>query len=74
MQPYIDPDRDSGISAYENGKDYIKIQFKDGSVYLYSYASAGSHCINQMKILAERGDGLNAYINDEKPDFASKLK
>jgi len=72
MKPYFDPNHDSGISAYENGRDYIKIQFKDGAMYLYTYASAGSHCIEKMKSLAENGDGLNAYINEEKPDYASK--
>jgi hypothetical protein len=63
MQHYRDIDGDSGISAYETGDDFIRVQFKTGSVYLYTYASAGSHHIEQMKRLAASGDGLNAYIN-----------
>ena len=63
MQRYSDIDRDSGVVAYEAGADFIRVRFSDGSIYLYNYASAGAHNIEQMKILAARGDGLNAYIN-----------
>lgn len=63
MQRYSDIDRDSGVVQYESGDDYIKVKFSDGAVYLYNYASAGSHHIENMKRLAARGDGLNAYIN-----------
>ena len=62
MERYRDIDGDSGVAAYEVGPDYIRVQFKDGSVYLYTYASAGSHNIEQMKKLAAAGDGLNAFI------------
>ena len=72
MQPYTDPDHDSGISAYEIGDDYIKVKFKDGMIYLYTYSSAGSGNVEQMKRLASQGDGLNAYINAHKPGYASK--
>jgi len=64
MQRYSDIDRDSGVVAYENGTDYIRVQFSDGSIYVYTYSSAGSHHIERMKQLATRGDGLNGYINE----------
>ena len=64
MQRYSDIDRDSGVIAYEYGIDYIRIQFSDQSIYLYTYGSAGQHHIEAMKTLADRGDGLNAYINE----------
>ena len=63
MERYRNIDGDSGVAAYEIGPDYIRVQFKDSSVYLYTYASAGSHNIDQMKKLAAAGDGLNAFIN-----------
>ena len=63
MQRYSDIDRDSGVVAYEFGADFIRVQFSDGSIYLYTYRSAGSQKIEAMKSLADRGDGLNAYIN-----------
>lgn len=60
---YRDIDHDSGISAYEIGADYIAVQFKGGyKTYFYTYASAGAAHVEQMKKLAETGDGLNSYI------------
>lgn len=63
MLVYRDIDRDSGVAAYETGPDFIRVQFRDGAVYLYTYVSAGQHNIEEMKRLAAAGDGLNAYIN-----------
>ena len=63
MQTYMDIGGDSGVAAFENGADYIRVQFKDGSVYLYTYGSAGAANIERMKSLAIAGDGLNAFIN-----------
>jgi len=40
---------DSGVAAYENGPDFIRVQFSDGSVYLYTYASADAQNIEHMK-------------------------
>lgn len=58
-----DIDGDSGVTAYEYGSDYIRVQFSTGAIYLYTYQSAGSHNIEHMKALARNGNGLNAYIN-----------
>lgn len=63
MERYKDIDGDSGVAAYEIGTDYIRVQFSDNSVYLYTYTSAGANNIEQMKKLAASGDGLNAFIN-----------
>ncbi len=63
MERYADVDGDSGVTAYEIGPDYIRVQFSTGAVYLYTYASAGAHNIERMKQLAKGGDGLNAFIN-----------
>ncbi len=73
MERYSDVDRDSGVIAYESGDDFIRVKFHDGGVYLYTYASAGTHHIERMKTLADRGDGLNEYINDYvKKSYARK--
>ena len=64
MIPYRDIDNDSGVVAYEYGDNYIVVKFYDGTRYEYTYISAGVHNIEQMKLLANRGDGLNAYIQD----------
>ena len=63
MNSYKDVNGDSGVIAYEHGEDFIKVQFKNGAVYHYDYASAGSTNIEKMKELAVAGDGLNAFIN-----------
>lgn len=65
MRIYKDIDGDSGVSAYEYGNDFIKVQFSSGAVYTYSYQSAGASNIEQMKKLADAGDGLNAFINTQ---------
>ncbi len=65
MQRYGDIDRDSGVVAYESGPDFIRLQFKDGSLYLYTSASAGPDKIALMKVFAQRGQGLNAFINTQ---------
>lgn len=63
MMPYNNIDGDSGVSAYEYGADYIRVQFSTRSVYLYTYNSAGAQNIEHMKMLAQNGEGLNAFIN-----------
>ncbi len=63
MERYLNLGGNSGVEAYEIGEDYIRVQFADGSVYLYTYASAGREHIERMKELARRGQGLNGYIN-----------
>lgn len=63
MQRYANVGGDSGIDAFEIGDDYIRVRFQDGSIYRYTYNSAGSAHIEQMKSLALGGQGLNSYIN-----------
>ena len=51
------------MRMYEIGQDFIRVQFSDGSIYLYTYESAGPANIEEMKQLAELGHGLNSFIN-----------
>jgi len=75
MQSYKNLGGDSGVSAYEIGNDYIKVEFQGGALYLYNYNSAGSQHIETMKQLANAGEGLNSYINrNVKKEYASKLR
>jgi hypothetical protein len=63
MELYSDVNGDSGVAAYEIGQDYIDVQFKkSGVTYRYSYSSAGADAVEQMKRLAQAGDGLNSFI------------
>ena len=63
MTRYKDKDNDSGVVAYKYGDDFIRVRFKSGDTYLYTYESAGAKNVERMKILAKEGEGLNAFIN-----------
>jgi hypothetical protein len=74
MERYKNLGNDSGVSAYEIGENFIKIQFHDGALYLYNYQSAGIDNIEHMKELAIAGQGLNSFINKVvRKKYASKL-
>lgn len=64
MQRYSGADRDSGIDAFEAGANFMRVRFIHGGTYLYTYRSAGKRHIDNMKVLARVGKGLNTYIND----------
>lgn len=72
MKTYKDSDNDSNIKGYEYGDSWIRVYFKDDSEYEYSNGLITQYMIDQMKHLADRGDGLNAYINQHKPRYSSK--
>ena len=63
MERYKNAGGNSGIFGYEIGSDFIRVQFQDGAIYLYTYASAGEDAIEAMKQLARAGQGLNGFIN-----------
>ena len=63
MRPYKNLSGDSGVIAYEWLDDGIKVQFQDGTIYLYTDASAGSENIEKMKQLALGGRGLSTFIS-----------
>lgn len=62
MQRYKNLGGNSSIINYLKGKDYIDVQFGNGKIYRYSYRSAGVSNVEQLKILADQGHGLNSYI------------
>ena len=63
MERYKNLGANSGIIAYEIDDQSITVEFQDGSVYLYTYDSAGAENIERMKKLAIAGEGLNSFIN-----------
>ena len=75
MERYKNLDRNSSIFSYEFRAGYIDVAFEDGTVYRYTVASAGSENLNNMKVLATSGRGLNSYINTYvKRGYQSKRK
>ena len=75
MAQYQNLGGDSGIVAYEIGADSITVEFRDGSQYLYTYVSTGANDIEQMKSLAQAGQGLNGFISSHvRKRYAQKLR
>jgi len=62
MALYENISGNSNITGYNIGEDFISVMFNNGSVYDYTYESAGQENVDQMKILARSGSGLNSFI------------
>ena len=74
--PYKNLGGNSGVVAYDIYDKGIVVQFRSGkhTVYLYTEASVGSVNLLMMKMLAERGRGLNGFINRHvKYDYSQRL-
>jgi len=63
MTRYLNLGRDSGVRSYSYDSTSITVQFDDGMTYVYTDSRAGTRHIEQMKRMADLGQGLNAYIN-----------
>lgn len=75
MERYRNLDGDSDIVAYELGDEVIKVQFRDGTIYLYNYERTGGAAIEHMQELAFAGHGLNSYISKfVRKQYAAKLR
>lgn len=73
MKPYRNLAGDSGVVAYEIGREHLKVRFSDGATYLYTVRSAGRSNIEHMKLLAQSGRGLSSFISVVVRDrYASK--
>jgi hypothetical protein len=75
MIAYKNQQGNSGVSAYKIGEESITVQFVSGDTYLYTYRKPGKTYVEQMKVLAERGEGLSTYISRMvKGKYEKKLK
>lgn len=75
MEIYKNLGGNSNARAYEIGSDSITVQFGDGSIYLYTYRSAGQSSIEHMKSLAVQGRGLNSFImRHVRKGYESKIR
>ncbi len=72
---YADSSRDSGVSAYALGPNFILVEFRHAGRYRYDHAHPGRTHVQAMKRLAGRGRGLATYINRHVRDnYAAKLR
>jgi hypothetical protein len=75
LHRYRNRGRNSGVTAYEIGDDYIKVEFADGPLYLYTHDIPGERKVEQMKKLALQGKGLSTFISRSVRDqYASRLR
>jgi len=63
MTNYRNLTGNSGVASYMIEPDSIIVRFADDWMYQYTFGSAGRFNIEQMKMLAEGGRGLNSFIN-----------
>lgn len=62
MERYLNTNGNSGVAGYKIWSNYIWVEFTTGSIYEYTYTSAGRDHIENMKSHAISGSGLNSYI------------
>jgi len=75
MQRYGNLSGNSGVVSFEIAPQGIDVEFRDRAAYRYTYQSAGSGNIEQMKTLAVAGRGLSAFINQHvRKLYAQKLR
>lgn len=70
MKPYNNAE--SGIDGYEDGDDWIRVNFKHGGTYEYRSPTVAANHIEQMKQLAASQDGLGTYINTHRAEVYSR--
>ncbi|SHJ02784.1 hypothetical protein SAMN02745146_2043 [Hymenobacter daecheongensis DSM 21074] len=56
----------SGVTAYEIGKDFIKVEFNNSKIYTYRSSNNNKIMIEEMKSLALASEGLSTYIARNK--------
>jgi hypothetical protein len=61
--------KQSGVTAYQIGATFIRVQFRGSKTYTYSYQTAGKEMVEAMKKLALSGQGLSTFISQNQPEF-----
>jgi len=64
----------SGVKSYALGPSFIIVWFEDGRGYEYNDYLPGLEDVNQMKHLAQEGQGLATYINQNvRENYARRI-
>jgi hypothetical protein len=75
MKRYANKSGVSVVKSYAPQPDGIIVLFTNGEAYTYTHSSAGKYHIEVMKELADSGQGLGDYIQNEvKQGYARQLK
>ncbi len=74
MPTYKNVSGKSGVASYEIQENAIIVTFHVGRPYLYNNDAPGKDLVEEMKRLAESGEGLNTFINQHvRENYAKKL-
>lgn len=70
MKRYGNHSGNSGVAFFDDGPDFIKVQFHESAsvVYVYDYVTPGAADVERMKALAAEGHGLSGYISQHVGD------
>lgn len=64
MRTYLNLSGQSGVQAYDLGRDFIEVQFhRTDKLYRYSIEGVGHKNTEHMKTLAMTGRGLGTFIS-----------
>lgn len=75
MADYGGSRRRRGVKTYEIGPNSIDVEFASGWIYHFTYERTGPLRVEQMKELAESGQGLSSFINKHARNrFASRRR
>jgi hypothetical protein len=70
MKRYANRAGTSGVAFFDDGPDFIKVQFNesDDFIYVYDHVVPGATDVAHMKALAAAGRGLSTYISQHVRD------
>ena len=63
MEQYANISGKSGVAEYEIGDNYVIVVFTNGNTKSYSTEDYSRDEIEEMKTLAQSGQGLNTFLN-----------
>ena len=63
MDQYANISGKSGVAEFEIGDKYVLVVFTNGNVKSYSEEDYDSDEIEEIKTLAQSGQGLNTFLN-----------
>ena len=66
FKSYANNNGQSGIVAYKVEGSVIHVRFKHGGTYVYRSTDIGGDNFKELIRLAEKGQGLNSYINSHR--------
>ena len=73
VEKYENKSKVSGITHFQIGDNFIELKFETSNfIYKYNHVKPGKIHVNEMKELAQNGDGLGTYRNKYVKSYFSK--